>query len=571
MPEDDVTIKASWTVESYDVTYISDNKTYYGPTATEYGKPVYVPAAPVKEGYEFLGWYTADRKTPADFTAMPASALEFTAEWKANGNISYILEVYEMNFEEDYSNVPTETIKYDDGVVDTEKTVAYTAPTGFTLDTEKSVLTGTVPASGTLVLKAYLIRDKYTLTVVVDGTTREEVEYFYNETVDAVDEPTKEGYVFTGWEPKVPVVMPAEDVTVNATWKEDVFTATFNAGEGTFESTGETTADVDVTFDSPITAPAEKPVREGYEFGGWATPDAPGTPVTDFGNMDADGAEFIAIWNKTDFTVTFYDYKAPSDGVVAPTEKYEYASATKQFGDTVAIPADPSFVYYRFLGWTQVEGDKTHLITSADTITMPSEDLTFYAVYEKLPVYLIPKNDTCTTVIDREGGEYTDYDPAVSEWYVYGLEEYVTERTLLDNFIDVTGDGRIEIVYETNGLGGTWAPYTGTGTIINVYDRLGTEETTDDILVESFRIIIFGDLDGDASVQAIDERYAREEVAGKTHWSNPFAPAEEYKPYLLKAGDISGDGTIEGDDATYIGDHTLQSIVVIDQETGRIQ
>ena len=567
MPEDDVTIKAEWKVNTYNVTYNVDGTVYDGPTATNYGAAITVPAAPTKDGYSFAGWFDADGKQPADYKAMPANDLVFDAKWDANSNVSYILEVYEMKVDGTYPATATETITYNDGVVDTSKTVTYDVPVGFTLDEDASVLTGTIPTTGTLVLKAYVIRNQYKLNVDVDGVV-ETTTYYYNQAVKAVADPAKDGYVFAGWvdaegnETEIPAIMPANDVTVVATWEEDSFTASFDAGEGTFKSTGDSVEEIDVTFGQDITAPAETPEREGYTFGGWATPDAPDTPVTDFGKMDADGAEFVAIWNKTDFEVTFYDYKPVAGGPNAPSEKYEYASSTYQFGDTIAIPADPSFEHYVFLGWSETEGDRDHLITSEDVLTMPAEDYELYAVYERVKIMLVPKNDTCTTIIDRAGGDVDDYT-ADSQWYVYGLEEYITSKDLLDRFIDVTGDGRIEIIYVNTIV----KPYTGTGTVINVYDRLGTEDISDDILVESFRIIIFGDVNGDSVAQAIDATYVFDEAAGLTTWSNPYA--DNYTHYLVKAADITGEGFIETIDGSYISDHTI-GIVIIDQETGRL-
>jgi len=567
MPEDDVTIKAEWKVNTYNVTFNVDGTVYDGPTATNYGAAIVVPAEPAKDGYTFAGWFNADGKQPTDYTSMPAEDLVFDAKWDANGNVSYVLEVYEMKVDGTYADTATETITYNDGVVDTVKTVDFAAPEGFTLDDAASVLTGTVPTTGTLVLKAYLTRNQYNLNVDVDGTVDTTV-YYYNQKINEVADPVKEGYVFAGWvdaegnEVEIPVVMPANDVTVFATWEEDSFKASFDAGEGIFNTTGENTTEVDVTFGEDITAPAEDPTREGYKFLGWATPEDPETPVTDFGKMDADGAEFVAVWSKIDYSVTFYDYKPAAGGPNAPTEKYVYASSTHQMGDSITIPGDPSFDHYVFLGWSENEGDRNNLITSEDALTMPAGDYVLYAVYERVKVMLIPKDDTCTTVIDRAGGTVDDYT-ADSQWYVYGLREYITSTNLLDEFIDVSGDGRIELIYVNDVV----KPYTGTGTVINVYDRLGTEETSDDILVESFHIVIFGDVNGDSVAQAIDATYVFDEAAGLTTWSNPYA--DNYTHYLVKAADITGEGYIESIDGSYIGDHTI-GIVIIDQVTGRL-
>ncbi len=572
MPADDVVIKATWTVNENNVTYINEGTVYDGPTAVKYGDDIPVPTEPIKAGYKFDGWFDKDGKQPADYNSMPDNALEFTAKWTANSNVSYVLEVYEMDIEGAYPAEATETVTYTDGVVDTTKTVEYAVPKGFTLDEASSSLTGKVPATGTLVLKAYLIRNTYKLNVVVEGETATE-EYYYNEAVAPVAKPVKDGFVFKYWtdaegnEVSIPSIMPANDVTVYAKFTEGEFEAKFDAVDGKFESTDSPIYSTDVTFGQDIVPPTEKPVKEGYEFGGWATPDDPETPVTDFGQMGKDGAEFIAIWNKTDFTVTFYDYKPAEGGPISPDVIYSYATSTKQMGESVAILGDPgTFEHYEFLGWSTVEGDAENIVTEA--ITMPSRDLALYAIYAPVKVMLIPKNDTCSTVIDRAGGDVDDYNAETSRWYVYGIKEYIKAPELLENYIDVSGDGRIELIHAENGLGGTWE-YTGTGTVINVYNRMGTpDDISDDILVESFHIIIFGDINGDSVVQAIDATYVYDEAAGLTSWANPGSG--KYVHYLAKAANVDNNTYVDAIDATYIGDHSI-GIVRIDQVTGKLK
>ena len=219
---------------------------------------------PSKGGYDFLGWVDSKGKTPTNYGTMPAENLEFVAQWGSKDGIGYTLEVYKMDTEGNYPDAPTETIKFTDGVVDENRTVTYTAPEGFEIDYNKSELTGKIPATGTLVLKAYLSRNQYVLTVDVDGTVTK-TTYYYDEVVDTVKEPTKEGNVeFAGWvdaegnAAKVPAKMPAGDVFVKAAWTTN---AGFNAGKGTF-SDGTSEKDIPVEVGEAITAPSEEQIEE---------------------------------------------------------------------------------------------------------------------------------------------------------------------------------------------------------------------------------------------------------------------------------------------------------------------
>ena len=169
---------------------------------------------------------------------------------------------------------------------------------------------------------------------------------------------------------------------------------------------------------------------------------------------------------------------------------------------------------------------------------------------------LIPKNDTCTTVIDRAGLTVDDYT-ADSEWYVYGLEEILSLNLLLNEYIDVQGDGKIVVTKIKDN-----SKYYGTGSIIDVYDNVTGE------LVESFRIVIFGDIDGDSYANGVDLSILSEEVLSLTYWS--IDGADEYCAYKVKAADLRPDGVIDVQDKALHNKHVL-SLGYINQETGLVE
>jgi hypothetical protein len=94
------------------------------------------------------------------------------------------------------------------------------------------------------------------------------------------------------------------------------------------------------------------------------------------------------------------------------------------------------------------------------------------------------------------------------------------------------------------------------------------DDTSDDVLVEAFYIVIFGDINGDAAIESIDATFIYDEAALITAWSNPRS--KTYAHYRAKAADITGDGMVDGIDGDYVGDHVL-GIVRIDQVTGRLK
>lgn len=561
---EDLTVYAVFTKNNYKVTYIDgEDKTEYDNVG--FGDAIPVPANPSKVGYLFLGWKDADGKKPSDYGVMPARDLEFTAEWQPNTDIGYTLEIYEMGTDGAYPTTPTSVFEFNDGVVGEIRAPKVTVPTGFTLDTAKSTLSGVISVDPTLVLKAYLSRNQYKLTYINEGEEYHSEDVYYGQTITAVTPPTKEGYSFDGWDPQLPAVMPANDVTVTAKWSKNKYPANFDAGEGAFPN-GEKSETVNVPYGEKITAPETEPTREGYEFKGWADPAAPDTVITDFGNIGTDGADFVAVWEASQYTVTFYSYMVdPHTDITASTPKFTYDEKENvPYGSTVEFPADPSIDYFVFTGWVDEDGNAVE-----PGITMPAHDLKIYATFKRIVVKLVPKAGS-TTIVERDGAIEKLADnsvtpdrvyPAIggnfSEWFIYGLKTRLTEEVLRDQFIDVLGDGRIEITAGNP----TASKNTGTGTKVEVYDNVTNE------LVETFYIIIYGDVNGDADVSAIDVSIVSDESLLFTSWS---VYGDEYKPYMLKAGDIKKDNYIDVLDESLINAHALGR-GVINQETGLIE
>ena len=603
MPGDKLDIYESWTIKTFDVTFDANTGAWAdGDTVktvdTAYGTAVKAPVdgegnayEPIKAGHKFIGWFDAleNGNSVDSYTSMPELAdgetLTFYARWEALKN-NYTIEIYEMNPDGTMPTEPTSMV-INNALVGETVTANVTVPAGFTLDEANSELEGVVPAEGELVLKVVLTRAPHTFTAIVDGVALVDgVEYYFDETVKAIDTPTKDGYTFAGWtetapggiieegaaaDSSYPARMPNNDVTIYGVWSTNSYNAIFDAGKGMFENGTEDPADdkpvvtVPVVFGETITAPTEVPVQEGFEFGGWKAEDGtvyqPGEETDD--KMTSAGATFEAVWNKSNFTVTFYGYEALTES------PYKSANATKvldsknyDYDEAIEFPEAPSNIdaqYYTFLGWSKTEGGAVMSESDLYNQKMPAEDTAYYAVYERVKVMLIPNDDaaywtdndkTCTTVIDRTGEEY---------WYVYGLTdrmlvETTNTRKCLATYVDVSGDGYYEVV-EFKAKEGS----VGTGTVINVYDNVTKE------LVESFTIIIYGDLNGDGGITNTDATIAFAEADGTTTWSQTYAG--EYCHYMDKASNINGDNSFSSVDAVQINYYVLGK-VDIDQVAG---
>ena len=76
MPAENMTITAQWKINKYTITFDTAGGTEIAPITQDYGTQIASPAAPTREGYNFVGW---DKSIPA---TMPAENITITAQWK---------------------------------------------------------------------------------------------------------------------------------------------------------------------------------------------------------------------------------------------------------------------------------------------------------------------------------------------------------------------------------------------------------------------------------------------------------------------------------------------------------
>ena len=256
-----------------------------------------------------------------------------------------------------------------------------------------------------------------------------------------------------------------------------------------------------------------------------------------------------------------YDTDAPLDG-----------SGYFDTGDSISLSdiTAPEYANFTFKEWnTQADGEGT-AYAAGDPITVPAEGINLYAIYDRVAVKLVPKDENSTAMIERDGVVETyntalaatpygvteikepnaeSYDATGYEtYYVYGLKANITEAEIAD-YVKVTGDGRYEIVLNNAGE-------AGTGAVIKVIDNV------DDSVVEQFYIVIFGDLDGDTFISVNDTGRLISETRNPT-WSSSANTVN----YLKKAADLDVDGFISVNDSGKLNGAT-RGLIMIDQKTG---
>lgn len=102
-----------------------------------------------------------------------------------------------------------------------------------------------IAADGSTVVEIYYDRNYYMMSFNLDGGYGVEPIYARYGTPVKVENPTKPGYTFSGWEPTVPTTVPAENTTYKAKWTpgESGFTVVFwyeNANDDGYSYAGST-------------------------------------------------------------------------------------------------------------------------------------------------------------------------------------------------------------------------------------------------------------------------------------------------------------------------------------------
>ncbi len=504
-PADDIVIKPVWTTNIYNITFEDDDGSIIeAAKEVEYGSTIVAPADPEKDGYNFAYWI--DKDTGAVMPAtMPAKDATYVAYYTAGEDTTYYIEVYTMDVNGEYT-MTAQTIAT--GTTGDRIAVTPGELNGYTYDASLSVLNGVITADGKAALKIYYARDLYTVTFNSgDGVFADDVtvvgptNVFYGAAIPVPAEPTREGYDFAGWDAEIPAGMPAENLTFTATWTEAKYTITYIVNDKKDVKT--------YKFGETVEAPAD-PVVAGMNFTGWDTE----IPAT----MPAEDLIIIAV-----FEISVYEVKYIADGVVF--QQYSVAH-----GDEIPVPAEePTKKFYKFVGWTEIPE------------TMPAQDIEITAIFERVPVKLIPMEGS-TTVIDDE------------TMAIYGLDRYMTEATLRDSYLDVEGDGYFTVTPSKKTA-------CGTGTVIELYDNVTGE------LLETYTIVIFGDLNGDSNINNSDYSIALAEVDWFTAWSDPTS--DEYDLYKTMAADFDEDEMIGRNEAEGINRFVLGA-VDIDQTTGKV-
>ncbi len=377
---EDKAFKALWATtvtvsfETYDGTEIADRVVAAGTDFEDV-------AAPEKTGYRFVGWSltggTDNGVSPVVTLPekYPEADTTYYAIWEAK---TYTVDYYVTDTKGNTTKVASPVIEFGKNIPTTVPT--YQVPAGFELNGWywDAALTDKVDATETMPAKNIVLYGKLNALKIdaifnanggawEDGTTEKNVPTELFDTIKAPADPTRDDFVFIGWNPEVGVMDNANGKTFTANWAPVEHTITYYVeGEEPQVYEGLITGD-------DLEVPAD-PYIEGKTFLGWAETED-GTPVNPLtGTIDGKDYEYYAIFEDVVYTIDYI-----SEGKTIDTDEY-------LFGEEVTVIADPAYSneFYSFDKWEwKAYNDETGLFDIAveEPATMPSNNLQATAVF----------------------------------------------------------------------------------------------------------------------------------------------------------------------------------------------
>lgn len=542
--DENITVYATWEKNQYTIIFNSNQGSAVDPITAYYGDPITVPANPIREGYEFKHWYYRNPNEAYDFgTTMPALDVKHNINTKSITLLaSWEIQKYTITFDTDGGS-SIEPITEDFGTAIT-KPADPTKP-GHTFLRWDTEIPGTMPAKD-MTIKAIWEANKYTITFEENGGTDvEDITKAYDTDVTAPAAPTKKGHNFVHWYEQgsedtayVFDKMPLGGTTLYAKWDAIEYTININANGGTNKD-GSAIDSITQDYGTAVTAPAD-PVKEGYTFNGWYVAGTE-TKYTFPETMPDENVNVEAKWTINPYDVIFYNY----DGT-------EYNKTSPDFGTAIAAPAgEPVREHYTFVGWsltndTTDDETETPIDFATANLTVKVGGNKFYPIFKRVPV-------TLELIANSSARVTTDGAEPPITGYIYGIAAKTNVAKLTEKYLAVKGDGELIVTPTKYNL-------CGTGTKVEVYDKV------DQVVVETYYVVIFGDLNGDSYTDTIDRSMLINEVFGNTIWSQTKGldgnDNDDYAYHLVLAADLNGDGSVRDNDLSLLTDVTLYAATI---------
>ncbi len=208
IPAYTVTFDNDWALTSETIIY----------SGTVSGGQVIAPEEPTKEWYNFTGWYDWENKVVFPYVITGDKTL--TCHWEAiQYTITYELSGWVLSWDD--TNPEAYTIESDAITLNNPIRTWYTFTwwSGTDIEWINESVTIAKWSTWNRNYEANWEINQYTITFDTDGWSAiATITWDYGQIVPSVANPTKECNSFAGWDKELPTTMPAENITLKATW-----------------------------------------------------------------------------------------------------------------------------------------------------------------------------------------------------------------------------------------------------------------------------------------------------------------------------------------------------------------
>ena len=486
----DKTYTAVWNENqnSYSITYNLNDGTYAGdgnPNTYKRSTETFTLNPPSKAGYTFLGWTGSNGETPELTVTIPkgsAGNKTFTANYQT---INYTINYGGLTPEEETTldNPTTFTIESDpftvanptqrlgDDGYPTEDFVGWDDGEGNIVDTLVIDPTNIGNKEYTAVWEDNT--DNYSITYNLNGgsvTTDNPITYNRKTETFALNNPTKNGYTFTGWS-GTGIEGTSMSVTIpKGSAGPRVYTANYVIANYTISYAGLTSEEIsslgNPTSYNENTAEftLNNPTREGYTFTGWSGTDIDLKTYTVTYDYQ-DGRETTSDTYSETSTPNGWlvnDYHYDDNAVLTLTEDI-IITRDNLFGENAITLPKPTRENYVFDYWNSMP-DGSGIIYDNDSINSLNSDTTIYAIWHPEKVNITFEENGGTEVSDIE----LDYNTAIGTLPVTTKTNYIFEGWFTTEDYDVkvsdltvfTKDQTLYAKWEEDPFPYVYGPYT---------------------------------------------------------------------------------------------------------------
>ena len=300
----------------------------------------------------------------------------------------------------------------------------------------------------------------YTISFVVEnGNTIADICNLQKDDVVTLENPSREGYEFTGWY----IDPEGEKVTGDNLWtfvnkainNVITLTAVFEPCKYTitFDSAGGSTVDsITQDYMSKVNAPGD-PVKTGYDFVHWK--DSDGNETTIPATMPLGGMKLTAVWSINQYTVILVYGNGEGNKII-----------TQDYGTVISEEPNPVKTGHTFTGWDAEIPAK-----------MPATDMTITAIWNinQYTVTLVYGNGEDNKIITQDYGTVisAELDPEKTGYTFTGWDTVIPEIMPAEN-LTVTAQWTIEqytITFDTDGGSAVDSITKNYGTAISAPDN----------------------------------------------------------------------------------------------------